>query len=163
MTAIRLVHELAAEGFPRAVTCRVLEVTRSAHYEAMKRTPSTREIEDRDLTGLIVEVHHDSRDTYGVPRIHAELRMDLCLRVGRKRVARLMRGAGIHGVSHGCKRTNRPDTATHDDLVQRQFTTDSPDRVWFADITEHRASNGCVCCCAVIYTLSRKSRGLVDR
>lgn len=92
---IRLVHELAAEGFPVAVTCRVLQVAPSTYYEAIKRQPSAREIEDQNLTGLIVEVHHDSRGTYGAPRVHAELRMGLGLRIGRKRVARLMRGAGI--------------------------------------------------------------------
>ncbi len=74
---IRLVHELAAEGFPVAVTCRVLQVAPSTYYEAIKREPSAREVEDRDLTGLIVEVHDDSRGTYGAPRTHAELRMGL--------------------------------------------------------------------------------------
>lgn len=53
-TVIRLVHELAAEGFPVAVTCRVLQVAPSTYYEAIKREPAAREVEDRDLTGLIV-------------------------------------------------------------------------------------------------------------
>ena len=97
---IRLVHELAAQGFPVAVTCQVLEVAPSTYYEAIKRQPSARTVEDQELTGLIVEVHEDSRGTYGAPRIHAELRMGLGLRIGRKRVARLMRAADIHGVSH---------------------------------------------------------------
>jgi hypothetical protein len=130
---IRLVQELAADGFPVAVTCRVLEVPTSTYYEAIKREPSAREVEDRHLTGLIVEVHEDSRGTYGAPRVHAELRMGLGLRVGRKRVARLMRCAGIHGVSHRRKKRHRPDTATHDDLVQRRFSAEGPDRVWFTD------------------------------
>jgi len=74
---IRLVHELAADGFPVAVTCRVLEVAQSTHYEAIKRQLSARAVEDQELTGLIREVHQDSRGTYGSPRIHAELRMGL--------------------------------------------------------------------------------------
>ena len=74
---IRLVHELAAEGFPVAVTCRVLQVAPSTYYEAIKRQPSVRDIEDQNLTRLIVEVHHDSRGTSGAPRVHAELRMGL--------------------------------------------------------------------------------------
>ena len=119
---IRLVQELAADGFPVAVTCRVLKVAPSTYYEAITREPSARELEDRDLTELIVEVHEGSRGTYGAPRVHAELRMGLGLRVGRTRVARLMRGAGIHGVSHRRKKRHRPDTATHDDLVNRQFS-----------------------------------------
>ena len=141
---IRLVHELTADGFLVAVTCRVLQVAPSTHCEAIKREPSAREVEDRDLTSLIVEDHDDSRGTYGAPRVHAELRMGLGLRIGRKRVARLMRGAGIHGVSHRRKRRHRPDTATHDHLVKRQFTADGPDRVWFACLTQHRAGKGWV-------------------
>jgi len=156
---IRLVHELAADGFPVAVTCWVLEIAPSTHYEAVKRAPSAREVQDQDLTGLIVEVHEDSRGTYGAPRIHAELRIGLGLRIGRKRVARLMRNAGIHGVSQRRKRRHHPDTAIHDDLVKRQFTADAPDRVWFTDITQHRASDGWVYCCAVIDAWSRKIVG----
>ena len=70
-----------------------------------------------------------------------------------------MRGAGIHGVSHRRKRRHRPDTVTHDDLVMRRFTADDPDRVWFTDITQHRASDGWVYCCAVIDAWSRKVVG----
>ena len=153
---IRLVHELAADGFPVAVTCRVLGVAPSTYYEAIKRQPSAREIEDQNLTGLIVVVHEDSCGTYGAPRVHAELRMGLGLRIGRKRVARLMRRAGIHGVSHRRKCRHRPETATHDDLVKRQFTAEGPHRVWFTDITQHRASDSWVYCCAVIDAWSRK-------
>ena len=156
---IRLVRELAADGFPVAVTCRVLEVAPSTYYEAIKREPSARELADRELTGVIVEVHEDSRGTYGAPRVHAELRMGLGLKVGRKRVARLMRNAGICGVSHRRKTRHRPDTATHDDLVQRRFTADGPDRVWFTDITQHRADDGWVYCCAVIDAWNRKVVG----
>jgi len=156
---IRLVQELAVDGFPVAVTSRVLEVAPSTYYEAIRREPSAREVEDRELTGLIVEVHEDSRGTYGAPRVHAELRMGLGLKIGRERVARLMRRAGIQGVSHRRKRRHRPDTATHDDLVQRRFTADSPDRVWFTDITQHRPSDGWVYGCAVLDAWSRRVVG----
>lgn len=91
---------------------------------------------------MIREVHQDSRGTYGAPRIHAELRMDLGHRIGRKRVARVMRAADIHGVSHRRKRRHRPYTATNDDLVKRHFTANGPDRVWFTDITQYRARDG---------------------
>ena len=73
----RLVHELAADVFRVAVTCLVLEVAPSTYFEAIKRQPSARAVEDQELTGLIREVHQDSRGTYGAPRIHAELRMGL--------------------------------------------------------------------------------------
>lgn len=147
---IRLVQELVSDGFPVAVTCRVFQVAPSTYYEPISREPSARELESRHLTGLIGQVHEDSRGTYGALRVHAELRMGLGLWVGRKRVARLMRNAGIHVVSHRRKRRHRPDTATHDDLVQRQFTADGPDRVWFTDITQQRAADGWDYCCAVL-------------
>ena len=70
---------------------RVLEVAPSTYYEAIKRQPSARAVEDQELTGLIVEVHEDSCGTYEAPRIHAELPMGLGLRIGRKRVAWLRR------------------------------------------------------------------------
>lgn len=91
----------------------------------------------------------------GHPRVHAELRMPMGLKASRPRVAPLMRGAGIQGVSHRRKTRHRPDVANHDDLVQRRFTADGPDRVWSADITQHRAADGWVYCCDVIDAWSR--------
>ena len=120
---------------------------------------AARERADRELTGLITQVHHDSRGTYGAPQVHAELQMVLGLTVGRKRVARLMHHAGIEGVSHRRKRRHRPHTATHEDLVKRRFTADGPDRVWFTDITQHRATDGWVYCCAVLDAWSRRVVG----
>ena len=85
--------------------------------------------------------------------------MRLGLRIGRKRVARLMCCVGINGVCHRRKKRHRPDTATHDDLVQRRFTADEPDRVWFTDNTQHRTADGWVYCCAVLGAFSRKVVG----
>lgn len=108
---------------------------------------------------MIAQVHKDSRGTYGVPRIHAELRMGLGRRIGRKGVGRPMHNANIHKISYRRKRSHRPETATHDDLVKRRFIADGLDRVWFTDITQHRASDGWVYCCAVINAWSRKVVG----
>jgi putative transposase len=75
---------------------------------------------------------------------------------GRKRIARLMRSAGIRGVCHQRKRRGwKPLPAPHDDLVKRHFTAHAPDRVWFCDITQHRARDGWVYCAAVIDSYSR--------
>lgn len=115
------------------MTFRVLGVAPSTNCEANKRQPRALQIEAQNLTGLIVEVDQDSLGTYGAPRIHAERCMGLGLLIDRKRMARLMQGADIHGVLHWRKRRHRPDTATHDALVKRQFTADGPDRVWFTD------------------------------
>lgn len=151
---------MAADGFPVAVTCRVLKVSTSGYYDWLKRPLSARCEADAALTETIREVHYDSRGTYGAPRVHAELRLGLGLRIGRKRVARLMRANGLRGVCHRRKRRGwRPVPAPHDDLVKRQFIADRPDRVWFTDITQHRTADGWVYCCAVIDAYSRRIVG----
>jgi len=156
----RLVRELAVDGFDVTVACRVLNISRSSYYDWAGRAPSARTVEDARLTETIRRVHYDSRCTYGAPRVHAELRLGLGLAIGRKRVARLMRQAGIQGVCHRRKRRGwKPNTATHADLVKRHFTADAPDRVWFTDITQHRAGDGWVYCCAVVDAFSRKVVG----
>lgn len=112
------------------------------------------------MVETIRRVHYESRGTYGAPRVHAELRLGLGLAIGRKRVARLMRLAGISGVCRQRKRRGwRPEPATHADLVQRRFSAGEPDRVWFTDVTQHRAKAGWVYCCAVIDAFSRKVVG----
>ncbi|BBF99329.1 MULTISPECIES: IS3 family transposase [Pseudonocardia] len=151
-----LVQELAADGIPVAVTCRVLRVSRSGFYDWSSRAPSARATADAALTATIVEIHVMSRRSYGAPRVHAELRLGLGVRCARKRVARLMRVAGIAGISHRRKRgRDRPLPAPHDDLVQRRFVADEPDQLWATDITEHPAASGKVYCCAVIDAFSR--------
>lgn len=156
----RLVQELAADGVPVAATCRVLGISRSGLYDAMNRPPSTRAIADQALTATITAIHHGSRATYGAPRVHAELRLGLEIACGRKRVARLMRAAGLIGVCHRRKRSGqRPLPAPHDDLVQRRFTANGPDRLWCTDITEHPTGTGKVYCAAVLDVFTRKIVG----
>jgi putative transposase len=74
--------------------CSVLGVTRAGFYEWRRRAPSARELRDRQLMKLIEQIHAESRGTYGVPRIHAELEDDHGVRIARKRIARLMRALG---------------------------------------------------------------------
>ena len=89
------------------------------------------------LLDRIREIHRISQGTYGAPRTHAELVAGGCA-VGRKRVARLMRRAGLRGISR-CRgtRTTTRDARAHPapDLVEGDFTADAPDRLWVADIT----------------------------
>jgi putative transposase len=95
--------------FPVSVLCRVLKVSKSGYYAWKSRPPSKRSREDAALTEKIREVHECSRQTYGYPRVHAELRA-LGVRCGRRRVARLMRRAGLRGCMRGRKRrTTRRD------------------------------------------------------
>jgi putative transposase len=70
-----LVRELAVDGLPVAVTCRVLDIARSTYYERLARSPSSRAVRDGQLLATIRKVHYDSRCTYGAPRVHAELRL----------------------------------------------------------------------------------------
>lgn len=156
----RLVQELAADGVPVTLTCRVLGISRSGLYDAVRRPPSAREVADRALVATITAIHEGSRATYGAPRVHAELRLGLGIACGRKRVARLMRAEGLVGVCHQRKRRGqRPLPAPHDDLVQRRFAADGPDRLWCTDITEHPTNTGKVYCAAVLDVFTRKIVG----
>ena len=99
---------------------------------------SARARSDLALMGKIEAIHRRSKDTYGSPNIHAELADDHGIRVGRKRVARLMRAAGLRGAT--LRRyvvTTQVDSGARPaiDLVDRQFYADGPDRLWVADIT----------------------------
>jgi putative transposase len=96
--------------------------------------------------------------TYGSPRIHAELTLGLGLSVNLKRVARLMRQAGIQGLyrrrRRGCT-VRDPHAAPSSDLVNRNFTVTEPNRLWVTDITEHPTAEGTVYCAAVMDAYSR--------
>ena len=97
----RLVQELAADGMHVAVACRVLRVSTSGYYERVMRAPSARAVADAALRAEIEAIHTMSRGSYGVPRVHAELRLGRGIRCGRKRVARLMRLSGLRACSGG--------------------------------------------------------------
>src|SRR4051794_41043680 len=84
----RLVQELPTDGFPVAVACRVLQVSRSGFYDWAGRRPSARDVADAYLVEEIRAIHADSRQTYGVRRVHAELRLGRDVRCGRQRVER---------------------------------------------------------------------------
>jgi putative transposase len=118
--------------------CRVLGVSASGYYAWQQRPPSKRAIEDGVLTERIRLIHAASDYTYGSPNIHAELR-DEGTRVGRKRVARLMRQAAIRGVSRRrafVVTTRRdPQQRPAPDLVKRQFIAASANQLWVADMT----------------------------
>ena len=142
------------------MACRVLKVSRSGYYEWRDRPPSNRDLEDAYLANTVVDIHRDSRCSYGAPRVHAELRLGLGVRVGRKRVARLLRLTGRRGISHRHKRRGRrPDPAVHQDLVQRKFTAAGPDLLWCTDITEHPTRGGKVYCAAVLDVFTRQVVG----
>jgi len=122
------------------VTCRVLNVSRPGYYGWLGRPASLRDQENEYSLKQTTRIHADSGETYGSPRVHAELTLGLGLSVNLQRVARLMRAVGIQGLyrrrRHGCTLRD-PAAAPSSDLVQRQFTVDEPNRLWVTDITEH--------------------------
>ena len=119
-----------------ATLCRLLGVSRSGYYAWRQRPPSARARADQELTRQIRAIHEQSRGTYGAPRIGAELR-ERGVVCSRKRVARLLRLAGLQGCHRrkGPAAPRTPGLPLAPDLVQRQFTAAAPDRLWVADIT----------------------------
>jgi putative transposase len=144
--------------------CRAVGVSPSSFYDWHRRRPSARELADRRLLVEIRRIHRDSGGAYGAPRVHAELQIACGVRVGRKRIARLLRSAGLVG----CHRRRRvrpgltrrdPGAAPAPDLCRRQFSPPRPDRMWHADYTELPTDQGPLYLAAVIDGCSRLAVG----
>ena len=150
---------MAAEELPIEVACRVLGVSVSGYYEWLNRPLSARALRHTWLMERIAFVHHKSRRTYGVRRVHAELTLGHGIAVGREAIARLMRRAGLQGISGRPRYRKVPNVATAADRVQRQFQRDDRDQLWVTDITEHRTREGKVYCAVVLDTFSRRVVG----
>jgi transposase InsO family protein len=149
-------------NYPVRMLCRVLEVSRAGYYAFERRGPSMRERSDRELTATIRELHEKSRRTYGSPRVHRELRDGRRQRVGRKRVARLMRTAGIVGRRQRkfCRTTDsnhgRP---VAENLLDRRFQTTGPNQSWVGDVTYIRTVVGWLYLAAILDLFSRRVVG----
>jgi putative transposase len=117
---------------------RVLEVSPSTFYGwlAQRRDPCQRRRDDQALTNRIRRIHDRSGQTYGAPRVHAQLRRD-GVQVSRKRVARLMAAHGLQGAflrkRWRCSTRQDPKATPAPDLVNRNFKVDTPNRLWVAD------------------------------
>lgn len=147
--------------FPIATMCRVVGVSRSGFHAWQGRGLSARAVRDVELTAAITASHARSDGTYGVPRIHADLQ-EAGERVGRKRVARLMRRAGLAGVSRrrGTWTTRRgPEEMAAVDLVARDFSATAPDQLWVADITYVPTWMGFLYLAVVLDAFSRRVVG----
>jgi putative transposase len=123
-------------AFPIATMCRLLGVSPSGYYAWTKRQPSRRARTDTALVAEIRAAHAASRGIYGAPRIHVDLAVK-GIRVGRKRIARLMSAAGLAGVSRRkfVTTTVKGRGRQAPDLVDRNFTAQRPNLLWVADIT----------------------------
>jgi len=160
VTVFRFVEREKAD-LPVTTMCRMLGVSPSGYWAWQGRPPSARSLADAELTGRIRQAHQLSRGTYGSPRVHAELAAtgQPC---GRKRVARLMRAAGIAGVH----RRRYHATTVRDaaavpapDLVKRDFHPAGPDRLWVADITALPTAQGFLYLAMVLDAWSRRVVG----
>jgi putative transposase len=141
--------------------CRVLGVSASGYYAWQRRGASARAVTDDALLTQIRAFHRQSRGTYGAPRIHRDLRA-AGVRVGRKRVARLLKRAALRGVS----RRKWPVTTVRaaqarpaPDLVQRAFTATGPNQLWVADITYIPTGSGTLYLAVVLDVWSRRTIG----
>jgi len=151
---------IAAEkaNYPISLMCRVLGVHRTSFHDWERRPPSDRALYDAWLTAKLTEIHAASGGTYGAPRIHAELRFEHGIRVGRKRVERLMANAGLQGIP--VPRTARTTVRVAGvrcapDLVERDFNATAPNRLWCADITYLASWEGWLYLASVIDCFSR--------
>ena len=141
--------------------CRIAQVSRTAYYEWQDGQLSQRERDDAALTTKIEAIHAASDGQYGVPRVLAELRAQ-GHDVGRKRVARLMKAAGLRGRRPPrWVRTTTPEPTppTIPDLVHGQFEAPAPDRLWVGDITYIRTWEGWLYLATVLDVFSRRVLG----
>ncbi len=145
---------------PVALLCRMLGVSRSGYYAWRTRPPSMRSRQDATLTEKIHEIHRRSTETYGSPRVHAELRA-LGIRCGRKRVERLMREARLRGCMRGRRKgtTRRGKRVPVEDLVNRNFAATEAGRVWAADITYVATGEGFLYLAFILDVHSRRIVG----
>jgi len=143
-----LVLDLAADGVPVTVTCRVLGFSRAGFYKWVANPVSDADWRQAHLINAALDAHRDD------PEFGYRLLTDELAEVGviacRNTVHAACRQAGIVSVIHRRRRSGKkPGPAVHDDHVQRRFTATGPDRLWLTDITEHRTGEGKVYCCAV--------------
>jgi putative transposase len=146
--------------YPIATMCRVLGVSTSGYHAWSQRPPSARARSDATLGERISEIHATSHGTYGSPRVHVEL-TETGVRVGRKRVARLMKALGLQGVSRrrAVRTTVRGAAPAAPDLVDRQFSAAQANKLWVADITYIPTASGFLYLAIVLDVFSRRIVG----
>ena len=146
---------------PVSLLCSVLGVSRSGFNAWLRRTPSERWVSDVRLAELIHAIHRESGGSYGSPRVHAELR-HRGVRVGRKRVERLMRRHGLSGLvkrRRGKTTVRFPGVRPASDLVRRDFQPNAANQLWVADVTHVPTWEGWLYLAVVLDCFSRRVVG----
>lgn len=149
------------QEFSITTMCRVLAVSASGYYAWIERPPSRRQQENAMLTEQIQALHKRSRQTYGSPRIHADLQ-DMGFQISRKRVARLMRSNGIRARQkrrYKVTTQRQPLPSAAPNLLQQDFRADTVNEKWLADITYIDTHEGWLYLAAVLDVYSRKIVG----
>ena len=154
---------IAAERatYPVALMCRCLEVSCSGFYAWLKAPLSERSLRDNGLTARIREIHRKTHETYGSPRVHQELKAQGEV-VGHKRVERLMRENGIVAryPRRRCTTTVRDEAdPVTENVLNREFIVDAPNKVWVGDITYIRTLEGWLYLAVLIDLFSRRVVG----
>lgn len=148
--------------FVIAVMCRVLSVSRSGYYAWRKRPASPRKMANDIVLEKIKAAHRKSRQTYGSPRIQAEL-VAQGIRCGHNRVARLMRLNGLRAKQKRAFKVKTTDSNHHQpvapNLLDQDFQTDQPDRKWLTDITYIATAEGWLYLAVVLDLYSRRIVG----
>ncbi len=143
--------------------CRALDVSVSGYYAWRTRTPSQHKLDDAKLLADIRAIHQASRGLYGSPRIHAALEQ-AGIQVSRKRVARLMREAGIHSLRRVRRRIRTTDSEHQrpvaPNLLDRDFAADAPNQKWVGDILGIWTDEGWLYVATLLDTFSRRIVGL---
>ncbi len=153
-----LVSDLAAEGIPVALTCRVLGFSKQAYFKWRAKPVCDRDLSDAYLIDAAFDAHHDD-PTFGYRFISDELEL-LGFVASENRVQRLCSMQGIWSI-HSKKRgmNRRPGPPVHDDLVNRDFTAPAANVLWLTDITEHPTSEGKLYLCAIKDAFSKRIVG----
>ena len=144
-----LVKELAADGIPVAVTCRVLKLARQPYYRWLTNPVTDRELEQAYLANALFDAHRDDPE-FGYRLLSDEAREaghDACDRT-MWRICASNGWWSAFGKKKG-KNGKRPGPPAHDDLVNRDFTADAPNTLWLTDITEHPTGEGKLYLCAI--------------
>jgi putative transposase len=149
------------DNFPIEIMCEVLKVSRSGYYAWLRRPESNKSKKDRELLEKIQEIHKGSRESYGSPRIREALKQK-GVKVGRRRVMRLMKEEGIEG--KGKKKYKATTSSKHnlpvaENVLQRDFKARGPDQKWVADITYIPTCEGWLYLAIIIDLYSRKVVG----
>jgi transposase InsO family protein len=155
-----VIESLTGQGIDLSQACRALGVSRAGYYAWKGRPDSPTTVRRIWLAGEIAAIHKASGGTYGIPRVHAELRIGREIVVGHNTVGKVMRELGLRGLpAKRLPRAAKMPQITSIDRVGRQFRRDRPDELWVTDITEHPTREGKIYCAAVLDTFSRKVVG----